>query len=244
MTPKSVRDLPVVEIKEDITSRNNAQAYKIREEMARTKIFYLNVMSAPGSGKTTLLTQLILRLKNDYRIGVIEADIDSAVDAEAIAKTGVKTIQMHTGGACHITWQMSQEALDALDPEGLDVVILENIGNLVCPAEFDTGATKNLVLLSVPEGDDKPLKYPLMFQVASAVVITKTDTAPAFDFFFARAEENIHGRNPGIPVFFTSALRKTGIDELEQYLRREIELVKNREINFAAGCRGAHCAPV
>lgn len=227
MTPKSVHDLPVVEIKEDITSRNNARACEIREEMARKKIFYLNVMSAPGSGKTTLLTELIRRLKNDYPIGVIEADIDSAMDAEAIAQTGVKTLQMHTGGACHITWQMSREALDTLDPADLDVVILENIGNLVCPAEFDTGATKNLVLLSVPEGDDKPLKYPLMFQVASAVAITKTDTAPAFDFSFARAEENIHARNPDIPVFFTSAREKTGIDELEQYLRREIELVKN-----------------
>lgn len=227
MTPKPSRDLPVVEIKEDITSRNNAHAREIREEMARKKIFYLNVMSAPGSGKTTLLTELIRRLKNDYRIGVIEADIDSAVDAEAIAKTGVKTLQMHTGGACHITWQMSREALDALDPAGLDVVILENIGNLVCPAEFDTGATQNLVLLSVPEGDDKPLKYPLMFRAASAVAVTKADTAPAFDFSFARAEENIHGRNPGIPVFYTSALQKTGIDPLEQYLRRQITLVKN-----------------
>lgn len=227
MAQKSAYDLPVVEIKEDITSRNNARACEIREEMARRKIFYLNVMSAPGSGKTTLLTELIRRLKNDYRIGVIEADIDSAVDAETVAETGVKTIQMHTGGACHITWQMSREALDALNPEGLDVVILENIGNLVCPAEFDTGATKNLVLLSVPEGDDKPLKYPLMFQVASAVAITKTDTAPAFDFSPDRARENIYRRNPGIPVFYVSALKGTGVDEVERYLRREIELVKN-----------------
>ncbi len=227
MTQKPACDLPIVEIKEDITSRNNARACEIREEMARRKIFYLNVMSAPGSGKTTLLTALIRRLKNDYRIGVIEADIDSAVDAETVAETGVRTVQMHTGGACHITWQMSREALDALDPEGLDVVILENIGNLVCPAEFDTGATKNLVLLSVPEGDDKPLKYPLMFQVASAVAITKTDTAPAFDFSPDRAKANIHGRNPGIPVFSVSALKGTGVDEVEQYLRREIELVKN-----------------
>lgn len=227
MTQKPACGLPVVEIKEDITSRNNTRACEIREELARKKIFYLNVMSAPGSGKTTLLTELIRRLKSDYRIGVIEADIDSAVDAETIAKTGVKTIQMHTGGACHITWQMSREALDALDPAGLDVVILENIGNLVCPAEFDTGATKNLVLLSVPEGDDKPLKYPLMFQVASAVAVTKTDTAPAFDFSFALAEENIHARNPGIPVFFTSAVQKAGIDGLEQYLRTQIALVKN-----------------
>ncbi len=227
LTNQAADGLPIVEIKEDITSRNNARAREIRAEMARKKIFYLNVMSAPGSGKTTLLIELIRRLKGDYRIGVIEADIDSAVDAETVAQTGVKTIQMHTGGACHITWQMSREALDALGPEGLDVVFLENIGNLVCPAEFDTGATKNLVLLSVPEGDDKPLKYPLMFEVASAVVITKTDTAPAFDFSLDRARENIYKRNPGIPVFSVSALRGTGVDAVEQYLRREIELVKN-----------------
>lgn len=227
MAAESTHDLPVVEIKEDITSRNNARACEIRAELAGRKIFYLNVMSAPGSGKTTLLVELIRRLKGDWHIGVIEADIDSAVDAEAVAQTGVKTIQMHTGGACHITWQMSREALDALGTEGLDVIILENIGNLVCPAEFDTGATRNLVLLSVPEGDDKPLKYPLMFQVASAVAVTKADTAPAFDFSFDRAVENIHGRNPGIPVFFTSALKKTGLDELEDYLHREIALVKD-----------------
>lgn len=227
MAQKAVRDLPVVEIKEDITSRNNARAAEIRAEMTRKKIFYLNVMSAPGSGKTTLLTALIRRLQNDYRIGVIEADIDADVDARTVAATGVRTLQMHTGGACHITWQMSREALEALGAEGLDVIILENIGNLVCPAEFDTGATRNLVLLSVPEGDDKPLKYPLMFQVASAVAVTKTDTAPAFDFSLARAEENIHARKAGIPVFAVSALRETGLDELEEYLRREIEGVKN-----------------
>ena len=218
----------IVEIKEDIRSRNNEQAKEIRADLKRKKIFFLNVMSSPGSGKTTLLINLINRLKKDYAVGVIEADIDSAVDAETIAsETGVKTIQMHTGGACHITCQMSDEALRALGTEGLDVVILENIGNLVCPAEFDTGATKNLVLLSVPEGDDKPLKYPLMFEVASAVAITKTDVLPAFDFSFEKAETNVHMRHPGIPVFFTSGLENEGIDEIERYLRGEIERVKH-----------------
>ncbi len=218
----------IVEIKEDIRSRNNEQAKDIREEMKRKKIFFLNVMSSPGSGKTTLLTDLINRLKGDYRIGVIEADIDSAVDAQTIAeRTGVKTIQIHTAGACHITCQMSNEALNALGTDGLDVVILENIGNLVCPAEFDTGSTKNLVLLSVPEGDDKPLKYPLMFEVASAVAVTKTDVLPAFDFSFENAVKNVHARNPDIPVFFTSGLKGEGIDELEMYLRKEIEKVRN-----------------
>ena len=151
----------IVEIKENVLSRNNEQAKEIKAELKSKKIFFLNVMSSPGSGKTTLLINLINRLKQDYAVGVIEADIDSAVDAEKIAsETGVKTIQMHTCGACHITCQMSYDSLCALGVDGLDVVILENIGNLVCPAEFDTGATKNLVLLSVPEGDDKPLKYP------------------------------------------------------------------------------------
>ena len=169
---------------------------------------------------------LINRLKNDYRIGVIEADIDGAVDADSISKnTGVKTIQMHTGGACHITCQMSYEALNALGMDNLDVVILENIGNLVCPAEFDTGATMNLVLLSVPEGDDKPLKYPLMFEVATAVVVTKTDISHVFDFDVEKAEKNVYMRNSNAPFFVTSATQNKGIDELENYLRSEINKI-------------------
>lgn len=221
-------EIKIFEIKEDILSRNNEQAKDIRREMKEKKIFFLNVMSSPGSGKTTLITALINRLKGDYSVGVIEADLDSAVDAAAIAReTGVKVVQIHTAGACHITCQMSYESLCALGTAGLDVVILENIGNLVCPAEFDTGATKNLVLLSVPEGDDKPLKYPLMFEVASAVVITKTDVGEIFNFSYERAAENIKKRNPSAPVFITSAKRGEGIDELERYLREEIERVKH-----------------
>ncbi len=216
-----------VEIKEDITSRNNAQAEEIRKTLQNRGIFYLNVMSSPGSGKTTLLLELIRRLKGDYRIGVIEADIDSAVDGEAIRLAGVRVIQMHTAGACHITCQMSREALEALGIENLDLVILENIGNLVCPAEFDTGAARSLVLLSVPEGDDKPLKYPLMFQVASAVAVTKRDVAPAFDFSLDRVRENIRRRNPDAPVFFVSAVTREGMDELEDYLREEIGKERN-----------------
>lgn len=215
-----------VEIKEDITSRNNALAAGIRQELCRKGIFYLNLMSSPGSGKTTLLVSLIERLRADYRIGVIEADIDSDTDARTISQTGVRTIQMHTAGACHITCQMSQEALDALGIDDLDIVILENIGNLVCPAEFDTGAQVNLVLLSVPEGDDKPLKYPLMFETASAVVVTKTDVSPVFDFSPERAREHIHMRNPKAPVFFTSAPNGEGIDEVESYIRAEVSKVK------------------
>lgn len=213
----------VVEIKEDIRSRNNAQAQSIRDELKEKKIFFLNIMSSPGSGKTTLIVNLVNRLKKDMRIGVIEADIDSDVDAKTIAEqTGVKTIQIHTAGACHLTCQMSYESLVALGIDGLDFVILENIGNLVCPAEFDTGATENLVLLSVPEGDDKPLKYPLMFEVASAVAVTKTDVMPVFDFSFDKLKDNVNMRKKGIPVFFTSAVKDDGLDELEQYLREKI----------------------
>lgn len=221
-----MEDYKIVEIKEDITSRNNLFAKEIKKELLERKLFYINVMASPGSGKTTLITNLINRLKNDYKIGVIEADIDGAVDADSISKnTGVKTIQMHTGGACHITCQMSYEALNALGMDNLDVVILENIGNLVCPAEFDTGATMNLVLLSVPEGDDKPLKYPLMFEVATAVVITKTDISHVFDFDIEKAKKNVHMRNSNAPFFVTSATQNKGIDELEKYLRSEINKI-------------------
>ncbi|MGN0768423.1 MAG: hydrogenase nickel incorporation protein HypB [Christensenellales bacterium] len=223
-----MNSVKIVEIKEDIRSRNNAQASEIRESLLRRKIFFLNVMSSPGSGKTTFIVNLVNRLKKDFSIGVIEADIDSDVDAKTIdALTGVKTVQIHTAGACHLTCQMSGEALDALGTEGLDMVVLENIGNLVCPAEFDTGATKNLVLLSVPEGDDKPLKYPLMFEVASAVAVTKSDVAPAFDFSFEQVEKNIRLRNGDIPVFFTSAVKNEGMDAVEKYVRQEINKVKN-----------------
>ena len=225
---QTMENVKIVEIKEDILSRNNEQAKEIRAELKRKKIFFLNVMSSPGSGKTTLIVNLVNRLKGDYKIGVIEADIDSAVDAQTVAeKTGVKTVQIHTGGACHLTCQMSYESLLALGIEDLDFVILENIGNLVCPAEFDTGATANLVILSVPEGDDKPLKYPLMFEVASAVAVTKADVTPAFDFSVEKAKNNVQMRNPNIPVFYTSAIEDSGVDELEAYLRAEITKVKN-----------------
>ena len=221
--------ISVVEIKEDIASRNNALAAGIRERLTARGIFYLNVMSSPGSGKTTLLVELINRLKAEYRIGVIETDIDSDADARTVAAaTGVKTVQVHTAGACHMTCQMSDEALAALGVDGLDVVILENIGNLVCPAEFDTGATANLVLLSVPEGDDKPLKYPLMFEVASAVAVTKTDVMPAFDFSVEAAERNIRMRNKTAPIFAVSAVSGNGVDALEKYLRAEIGKVTKK----------------
>lgn len=218
-----MEQIKVVEIKEDIRSRNNEQAQSIKDELKKKKVFFLNVMSSPGSGKTTLLVNLINRLKKDFRIGVIEADIDSDVDAYTVSEaTGVKVIQIHTAGACHLTCQMSYEALCALGLDGLDFIILENIGNLVCPAEFDTGAAANMVLLSVPEGEDKPLKYPLMFEVADLVVVTKSDVQPAFDFSLERARENVGMRKTGVSVFFTSAIKDEGVDTLENYLRKEI----------------------
>ena len=218
-----MEEYKIVEIKEDIRSRNNEQAKQIKKDLAEKKIFYLNVMASPGSGKTTLIVQLVSRLKDKFRIGIIEADIDSDVDAKTIAEqTGVKVMQMHTGGACHITCQMSWEALEALGIDDVDFVILENIGNLVCPAEFDTGATQNLVLLSVPEGDDKPLKYPLMFEVASVVALTKMDVAPAFDFDVDKAKKNIAYRNKDAKVFVTSAVKQEGVDELCDYLTEQI----------------------
>ena len=211
-------------IKEDIVSRNNERAKDVRALTREKNIFYVNVMSSPGAGKTTLLTKLIPLLRSRYRIGVIEADIDSDHDALTIERgTGVRTIQMHTGGACHITCQMSMEALEALGTDGLDLIFLENIGNLVCPAEFDTGADLNLVLLSVPEGDDKPLKYPLMFEVASAVAVTKLDVSPIFDFDRAAAVENVRRRNASAPVFFVCAKTDEGVNELAAYLTERIE---------------------
>ena len=223
-----MNDFKVVEIKEDILSRNNEQAKEIRAELKSKRIFFLNVMSSPGSGKTTLIVDLVNRLKNDFKIGVIEADIDSDVDAATVLnKTGVKVVQIHTAGACHLTCQMSYESLLALGIEGLDVVILENVGNLVCPAEFDTGSTANLVLLATSEGDDKPLKYPLMFEVASAVAVTKSDVAEVFDFSFDRARDNVRMRNASAHVFITCAKTGDGMDCLEEYLRKEILKTKN-----------------
>ncbi len=182
-------------------------------------------MSSPGAGKTTVLSKIIPRLSDDFRIGVIEADLDSDKDALTIEReTQAKVIQIHTAGACHITCQMSLEALEALGTDGLDLIFLENVGNLVCPAEFDTGADMNLVLLSVPEGDDKPLKYPLMFEVANAVAVTKLDVADIFDFNCDNAVKNIKKRNDGAEIFFTSAVNESGINELEQYIRNKAVL--------------------
>ena len=209
----------VVKVKEDILIENNEKAKEVRKHLKERGIFLLNVMASPGSGKTTLLVNLIKKLKDKYSIGVMEADIDGEVDAERISElTGVKAIQVHTSGACHLTAQMVEDSLNAFDTKGLDFVILENIGNLVCPAEFDTGSNINMMLLSVPEGDDKPLKYPLMFQVSNIAVITKIDTLPVFDFDFEKCKANIHKRNKDAKVFKVSAVKDIGVEELANYI--------------------------
>ena len=198
----------ILEVKQSVFANNDAQAEKLREELKQKGIYLLNLMSSPGSGKTTTLTRLIELLKEDLKIGVMEADIDSDVDAVTIAATGAKAIQLHTGGMCHLDAAMTRQGLDGLDAGEADLVVLENVGNLVCPAEFDTGAVKNMAILSVPEGHDKPLKYPLMFQVCDAVLINKIDVAPYFDFDFEKCTEYIRMRNPKAVIFPISA--KTG----------------------------------
>ena len=213
----------VVEVKENLLIENSQKARQLRDKLTKKGVYFINVMASPGSGKTTLLVNLINRLKNDYSIGVMEADIDGDVDAERIHKlTGVPSIQVHTSGACHLTAQMVEDAIDSFNIKDIDLLILENVGNLVCPAEFDTGAHLNLVLLSIPEGDDKPLKYPLMFEVANIVAITKIDTLPAFNFDIEKCKNNIRYRNKDIDIYTISALKDEGIEELARAIRQKI----------------------
>ena len=213
----------VLEIKQSVFANNDAQADKLRAELKAKGIYLLNLMSSPGSGKTTTLTRLIERLKGELSIGVMEADIDSDVDAKAIAATGAKSIQLQTGGMCHLDAGMTRQGLEGLEPRDTDLVILENVGNLVCPAEFDTGAVKNMAILSVPEGHDKPLKYPLMFQVCDAVLINKIDVAPYFDFDMEKCTQYIHMRNPKAEIFPICAKTGEGCDAVAAWLKREVK---------------------
>ena len=213
----------ILEVKQSVFANNDAQAEKLREELKQKGIYLLNLMSSPGSGKTTTLTRLIELLKEDLKIGVMEADIDSDVDAVTIAATGAKAIQLHTGGMCHLDAAMTRQGLDGLDAGEADLGVLENVGNLVCPAEFDTGAVKNMAILSVPEGHDKPLKYPLMFQVCDAVLINKIDVAPYFDFDFEKCTEYIRMRNPKAVIFPISAKTGEGIEAVADWLKEEVK---------------------
>ena len=216
----------VIEIKQSVFANNDKQADILREENRKNGVFLLNLMSSPGSGKTTTLTRTIEALKDKIKIGVMEADIDSDVDAIKIAKTGVKSIQLHTGGMCHLDASMTRQGLEELGTDDIDLAILENVGNLVCPAEFDTGATKNAMILSVPEGEDKPLKYPLMFSVCDVVLINKIDVMPYFDFDLDKCKEYIKMRNPGAKVIPICAKTGEGISEWAQWLLENINALK------------------
>ena len=213
----------VIEIKKSVFENNDRDADILRGELRQKGVFLLNLMSSPGSGKTTTLIQTINALKNDLKIAVMEADIDSDVDAIKIKEaTGVQSIQLHTGGMCHLDAEMTRQGLDGLDLTSVDLVILENVGNLVCPAEFDTGASKNCMILSVPEGHDKPLKYPLMFSICDLVLINKMDVAPYFDFDFKKCEECVKMRNPNAKVLPICAKTGEGIDKFAEWLKYNI----------------------
>lgn len=213
----------ILEIKQSVFEDNNHQADLLREELKKEKTFLLNLMSSPGSGKTTTVLRTIEALKKEMSIGVLEADIDSDVDAHTVSKTGAKVIQLHTGGMCHLDADMTKQGLQGLGTEGIDFVILENVGNLVCPAEFDTGASKNAMILSVPEGDDKPLKYPLMFSIVDVLLINKMDTIGIFDFDLEAVKQRVKRLNPNIKVIPISAKKGEGMDEWMDWIRAEVK---------------------
>lgn len=217
-----MQEFKTIEIKRSVFEDNDKEADKLRTELKNSKTFLLNLMSAPGSGKTTTLKATLARLKDKYNIGVMEADIDSDVDAKAIADIGVKSIQLHTGGMCHLDASMTKQGIDSFNATDFDFVVLENVGNLVCPAEFDTGSSKNAMILSVPEGDDKPLKYPLMFSICDAVLINKIDTKSVFDFDDDAVVERIKKLNPDCDIFFISAKTGQGVDKWCEWLENQI----------------------
>lgn len=213
----------VLEIKKSVFENNDREADLLREELKKDKTFLLNLMSSPGSGKTTTVLRTIEALKDQMKIGVLEADIDSEVDANTVAKTGAKVIQLHTGGMCHLDAGMTKQGLLGLGTEDVDLVILENVGNLVCPAEFDTGASKNAMILSVPEGDDKPLKYPLMFSIVDVLLINKIDAIASFDFDFKAVKDRVRKLNPNIKVIPISAKTGEGIKEWTDWVSAEVK---------------------
>ena len=216
-------EVKIIEIKQSVFKNNDEQAAELRKELKDKGVFLLNLMSSPGAGKTTALTATINLLKDQLKIRVMEADIDSDVDANKIAETGVKSIQLHTGGMCHLDAEMTRQGLSGLNTDDVELAVLENVGNLVCPAEFDTGASKNVMILSVPEGDDKPLKYPLMFSICDAVLINKTDVLPYFDFDVEKCKQYIYSRNPKAEIFLISAKNGDGIKEWSEWLYNEVQ---------------------
>lgn len=218
-----MKEVRILEIKQSVFADNDRQAEDLRKELKEKGVFLLNLMSAPGSGKTTTLMRTIEALKDTLKIGVMEADIDSDVDAKTISESGAKVIQLHTGGMCHLDAQMTRQGLEGLDTGDVELAILENVGNLVCPAEFDTGASKNAMILSVPEGDDKPLKYPLMFSVCDVVLINKIDVLPYFDFDMEKCREHIRMRNPDAKIISICAKTGEGIEEWTEWLKKEVK---------------------
>jgi hydrogenase nickel incorporation protein HypB len=215
-------DIRLIEIREEILSDNQQLAEEIRQDLHREGVFMLNLMASPGGGKTSLILETIRRLRNEFRIAVIEGDIDSIVDAEKVAAVGIPAVQLRTGGACHLDAPMIRMALDGMDLAALDLLLIENVGNLVCPAEFDTGATKRAMILSVPEGDDKPLKYPLMFSVCDALVVNKIDYLPDPGFSMAALRERVLKLNPGIRIFEVSCRTGEGLDAWARWLREQV----------------------
>ncbi len=220
-------DFRILEVKQSVFADNDKRAAEVRRELKEKKVFLLNLMSSPGSGKTTTLTRTIEALKGEMKIAVMEADIDSDVDAKTISDLGVKAIQLHTGGMCHLDADMTYQGLSGLNAGDVDLVVLENVGNLVCPAEFDTGAVKNAMILSVPEGDDKPLKYPLMFSICDVVLINKTDVLPYFDFDMEACKENIVKRNPKAKIIPICAKTGEGVKDWADWLREQVSDWKN-----------------
>ena len=215
--------MEILDVKADLIKDNDQEAERIRRSLEKSRTFLVNLMGSPGAGKTTVLTETIRLLKNRYAIGVMEADVDSDVDARAMEELGVRTIQLHTGGSCHMDARMTGDGLSAMGCSDLDLVFLENVGNLVCPAEFDVGAALSVMILSVPEGDDKPLKYPLMFSVSDCLLVNKTDTSEIFDFDMDRCIAKVRMRNTEIPVFPVAAVKGQGIPEWTKWLIGRIE---------------------
>lgn len=217
-----VDEIKIIEVKQSVFEDNDRDADRLRERLKTERTFLLNLMSSPGSGKTTLLRALISEIGDRLKIGVMEADIDSSVDAEAIVSAGAEAIQIHTGGMCHLDADMTRQGLDSIGSDRFDLIVLENVGNLVCPAEFDTGAVMNMTLLSVPEGHDKPLKYPLMYEICDLLVVTKTDVMPYFDFDRDKVIEYARMRNPNIEVLFVSAKTGEGVSALADKLVHKV----------------------
>ena len=222
-----MKEVRILEIKQSVFADNDRQADLLRADLRKKGVFLLNLMSSPGSGKTTTLMRTIEALKDDFKIGVMEADIDSDVDARTVSGSGAKVIQLHTGGMCHLDAEMTKQGLEGLETGDVDLVVLENVGNLVCPAEFDTGASKNAMILSVPEGHDKPLKYPLMFSICDVVLVNKIDVLPYFDFDMDKCREYIHMRNSRAKIIPICARTGEGMEEWADWLREEVKNWKN-----------------